>query len=66
MSKEELIKQLVSHDDIAVKLSELTKRFDEFSDKYEALHSELKITQHCNSLFLERVYQLEHNAVSNW
>ena len=65
MSKEELIEQLVSHDDIAAKLSELTKRFDEFSDKYEALHSELKITQNCNSLLLERVYQLERNAVSN-
>ena len=46
-------------------MSELTKRFDEFSDKYEALHSELKITQNCNSLLLERVYQLERNAVSN-
>ena len=65
MSKEELIEQLVSHDDIAAKLSELTKRFDEFSDKYEALHSELKITQNCNSLLLERVYQLERNAVRN-
>ena len=46
-------------------MSELTKRFDEFSNKYEALHSELKITQNCNSLLLERVYQLERNAVSN-
>ena len=33
MSKEELIGQLVSHDDIAAKLPELTKRFDESSDK---------------------------------
>ena len=65
MSKEELIKQLVSHDDIAAKLSEPTKRFDEFFDKYEALRSELKITQNCNSFLLERVYQLERNAVSN-
>ena len=36
-----------------------------FSDKYEALHSELKITQNCNSLLLEHVYQLERNSVSN-
>ena len=62
---EELINQLVSHDDIAAKLPELTKRFDEFSDKYKTLHFELKITQSCNSLLLECVYQLEHNAVSN-
>ena len=65
MSKEELIELLVSHDDIAAKLSELTKRFDDFSNKHETLHSELKITQNCNSLLLERFYQLEHNAVSN-
>ena len=49
--KEELIEQLVSHDNIAAKLSELTKRFDEFSDKYEALHSELKISQNCSPFF---------------
>ena len=36
-----------------------------FSDKYEALHSELKITQNCNSLLLEHVYQQERNSVSN-
>ena len=65
MSKEELTEQLVSHDNIAAKLSELAKRFDEFFDKHETLHSELKITQNCNSLLLERVYQLERNAVSN-
>ena len=65
MSKEELIEELISHDDIAAKLSELTKRFDEFSDKYKVLHSELKITQDYNSLLLERVYQPEPNAVSN-
>ena len=65
MSKEELIKQLVSYVDIAAKLSELTKKFDEISDKYKTLHSELKITQNCDSLLLEHVYQLERNAVSN-
>ena len=65
MSKEELIEKLVSHDDIAAKSSELLKRFDEFSDKHKTLHSEFKITQSCNSLLLEHVYQLERNAVSN-
>ena len=62
--KKVLIEQLVNHDDIAAKLSELTKRFDEFSDKYETL-PELKITQNCNSLLLECVYQLECNTVSH-
>ena len=46
-------------------MPELIKRFDEFSDKYKALHSELKIAQNCNSLLLESVYQLKRNAVSN-
>ena len=50
---------------MTAKLSELTKRFDEYSDKYESLHSELKITQNCNSLLPERVCRLERNAVSN-
>ena len=63
--KEEQIEQHVSLDDIPAKLSGLTKRFDEFSDKYETLHSELKITQNCSSLPLGHVYQLEHDAVSN-
>ena len=62
---EELIEQLVSHDDMTAKLSELTKRFDESSDKYESLHSELKITQNCNSLLPKRLCRLERNAVSN-
>ena len=46
MSKEELIEQVVSHDDVAAKLSKLTKRFDEFSGKYETLHFELKVLSH--------------------
>ena len=46
MSKEELIEQVVSHDDVAAKLSKLTKRFDEFSGKYKTLHSELKVLSH--------------------
>ena len=65
MSKEELIEQCVSHDDIANKLSGLTKKFDKFCDKYESLRSELKSTQNCKSLFLEHSYQLERNAGSN-
>ena len=36
-----LIEPLVTHDNLAVKLSEITKRFDEFFDKYETLYSEL-------------------------
>ena len=43
MSKEKLIEQLVRLNDIAAKLSEFTKISDEFSDKYETLHSEVKI-----------------------
>ena len=65
MSKEELIEQPLNHDDIAAKLSELTKRIDGFSDKHETVHSELKTTQNCNCLLMERVYQLEHNTVTN-
>ena len=65
MPKEELIEQLVSLDETTAKLLEVTKRFEEFPDKYKTLHSQLKMTQNCNSFLLEHVYQLEHNAVSN-
>ena len=38
--------------------------FDGFSDKYETLHYDLKITQNCDFLLLDRLDQLERNAVS--
>ena len=65
LSKEELIDELISVEDISFKLSDLTSRFDDFLRRYEILSSELTISKNCNRLLNERIVQLEMNAVNN-
>ena len=65
LSKEELIDELISVEDISSKLSDLTSRFDDFLRRYEVLSSELTISKNCNRLLGERIVQLERNAVNN-
>ena len=65
LSKEELIDELISVEDISSKLSDLTSRFDDFLRRYEVLSSELTINKNCNRLLGERIVQLERNAVNN-
>ena len=65
LSKEELIDELISVEDISSKLADLTSRFDHFVRRYEILSSELTVSRNCNSLLSERVVQLERNAVNN-
>ena len=64
-SKEELIDELISVEDISSKLSDLTSRFDDFLRRYEILNSELTVNKKCNRLLTERIVQLKRNAVSN-
>ena len=59
LSKEELIDELISVEDIPSKLSDLTSRFDDFLRRYEILNSELTVRKNCNRV------QFERNAVSN-
>ena len=65
LSKEELIDELISVEDISFKLSDLTSRFDDFLRRYEILSSELTISKNSNRLLNERIVQLERNAVNN-
>ena len=65
LSKDELIDELMSIEDISSKLANLTTRFDDFSRRFEVLSSELAISKNCNRLLSERTIQLERNAVSN-
>ena len=65
LSKEELIDELISVEDISSKLSDLTNRFDDFLRRYEFLSSELTVSKNCNRLLGERIVQLERNAVNN-
>ena len=65
LSKEELIEELISVEDISSKPSDLTSHFHDFLRWYEILNSELTVSKNCNSLLAERIVQLERNAVSN-
>ena len=65
LSKEELIEELMTVDDITSKISDLTNRFDDFLRRFEVVSSDLAITKNCNRLLTERVVQLKRNAVTN-
>ena len=68
LSKEELIDELLSVEDLSYihsKLSDLTSRFDDFLRWYEILNSELIDIKNYNRLLNERIVELERNAVSN-
>ena len=65
LSKEELIEELISVEDISSKLSDLTSRFDDFLRRHEILNSELIASKICNRLLTDRIVQLERNVVSN-
>ena len=57
LSKEELIEELITVDDITSKISDLTNRFDDFLRRFEVVSSDLAIIRNCNRLLTERVVQ---------
>ena len=65
LSKEELIEELITVDDITSKISNLTNRFNDFLRRFEVASSDLAIKKNCNTLLTNRVVQLENNAVTN-
>ena len=65
LSKEGLIEELITVDDISSKLSDLSNRFDDFLRRFEIVSSNLAIARNCNNLLTERVTQLGRNAVAN-
>ena len=65
LSKEELIEELITVDDITSKISDLTNRFDDFLRRFDVVSSDFAITENCNRSLTERVVQLERNAVTN-
>ena len=54
LSKDELIDELMSIEDISSKLASLTTRFDDFSRRFEILSSKLAVSKNCNRLLSER------------
>ena len=65
LSKEKLIEELMTVDDIASKIYDLTNQFDDFLRRLEVVSSDLAITRNCNRLLTKRVVLLERNAVTN-
>ena len=64
LSKEELIHELISIENINSKLSDLISRFNDLK-QYEILSSVLTVSKNCNCLLDERIVQLERNTVNN-
>ena len=65
LSKDELIAELMSIEDISSKLANLTTRFDHFSRRFQILSSGLDVLKNCNRLLSERIIQPERNAINN-
>ena len=65
LSKEELIEELITVNNTASKIPDLSNRFDDFLRRFEVVSSDLAITRNCHRLLTERVVQLERNAVTN-
>ena len=65
LSKEELIEELITVDDITSKISDLTNQFDNFLRRFEVFSLDLSIKRNCNRLLTGRVVQLERNAIMN-
>ena len=64
LSKDELIDRLLQVENIEDKLEHLNKQFDDFLCKYKELYSELQTSKNCKNLLLNRVIELEKNALS--
>ena len=65
LSKEELIEELISVEDISSKLSDLTSHFNNFLRRYETLSSELTVSKNCNRFLNEKIVRLERNAINS-
>ena len=70
MSKEELIQELTDINtnfvnDINAKLTGLSEKIIEFTSKYGKVYSELQQCKSFNFHLLNRIIQLERNAVTN-
>ena len=59
LSKEELIEELLSFDNLSEKINELTKKMDNFASKFDRVFSELQISKTCNSLLRKQIIDLE-------
>ena len=59
LSKDKLIDELMSIQDISSKLVNIMTRFDDFTRRFEILSFELALSKTCNRLQSEKIIQLE-------
>ena len=57
LSKEELIEELLSFDNLSEKINDMIKKMDNFATKFDCVFSELQISKTCN-LFMPTNYWL--------
>ena len=50
LSKDELIEELISVEDVSSKLFDLTSRLDDFLRQFKTLSLELTVSKNCNHL----------------
>ena len=55
LSKDVLIDEIMSIEEVSSKLANLTTRFDNFSRRFEILSSEIAVSKNCNLLLSERI-----------
>ena len=65
MSRDKLVEEPLKLSDVSSKLSELTEKFNDFVSKHDKIYSELQISRNCNNHLLQRIIQLERNAMTN-
>ena len=65
LSREELAEELIKCSNMTNQLKILTDRFDYFSGKNDKLQSELVTSKKSSFLLLNRIINLERNALSN-
>ena len=65
ISKEELIQELLSFDNLSEKINDLSKKMDNVATKFDRVFSELQISKTCNSLLRKQIIDLERSFLDN-
>ena len=65
MSRDELVEELPKLLDVSSKPSELTEIFNNFVLKHDKVYSKLQISRNWYNHLLQKIIQLERNAVTN-
>ena len=65
MSRDELVEELPKLLDVSSKPSELTEIFNNFVLKHDKVYSKLQISRNWYNPLLQKIIQLERNAVTN-